>query len=141
MKEKLILIQVLEGEDQALLLGRQFMHEFGRVDFDWRAGVISLGKAKLPIIAKVFGGNSEERAKTDKQITYGEALSITGKEMVSTSLGTEQKKRITGLLKSFEDTFDDKPGRTDLWEHEIKTENALPRKIDHGGCLQSGKKR
>ena len=77
-KEKLIRIQVLEGEDQALLLGRQFMHEFGRVDFDWRAGVVRLVKAKLPITAKVIGGNAQERAKTVKQITDGEGLSSTG---------------------------------------------------------------
>ena len=62
-KKKLIRIQVLEGEDQALLLGRQFMHEFGsRLDFDWRAGVVRLGKAKLPITAKVIGGNAQEWA-------------------------------------------------------------------------------
>ena len=33
-------VHVLEGEEQALLLGRQFMKSFGRVTFDWDEGVL-----------------------------------------------------------------------------------------------------
>ena len=42
-------VQVLDGEEQALLLGRQFLRRFGRVEFDWDKGTITLGKVKVTI--------------------------------------------------------------------------------------------
>ena len=33
-RNKIECIQVLEGEVQAILMGRQFMHKFGRIAFD-----------------------------------------------------------------------------------------------------------
>ena len=57
---------MLEGEEQAILMSRQFMHKFGRIAFDWKAGVVELGKAKIPICARAVGGNPLERAKTVK---------------------------------------------------------------------------
>ena len=46
-------IQVLAGEGQELLLGRQFMHKFRRVVFDGHEETVELGKAKIPIFTKI----------------------------------------------------------------------------------------
>ena len=42
-------IHVLDGEEQALLLGREFLRSFGRVTFNWDDGSITLENAKVEI--------------------------------------------------------------------------------------------
>ncbi|KAI6650042.1 Transposon Ty3-G Gag-Pol polyprotein [Oopsacas minuta] len=40
-------VHVLEGEEQALLLGRQFLKSFGRVTFDWDEGLLYWVRSRL----------------------------------------------------------------------------------------------
>ena len=61
-------VHVLEGEEQALLLGRQFLKLFGRVTFDWEAGTIMLGTSGFEIQEMVAGGNPISRARMVKRI-------------------------------------------------------------------------
>ena len=56
-------VRILEGEEQALLLGRQFLRSFGRVMFDWDKGVITLGKVKISIQEQAIGGDPLARAR------------------------------------------------------------------------------
>ena len=65
-------VQVLDGEEQALLLGRQFLRRFGRVEFDWDKGTITLGKVKVTIQETVVGGTPIERARTVRLINTEE---------------------------------------------------------------------
>ncbi|KAI6661455.1 hypothetical protein LOD99_13327 [Oopsacas minuta] len=57
-------VQVLDGEGQALLLGRQFFRRFGRVEFDWNKGTITLGNVKATIQETAVGGTPIARART-----------------------------------------------------------------------------
>ena len=77
-KDRMDRIQVLSGEEQALLLGRKFMQKFGRIAFDWEAGVVELGRAKVPIYAKATGGNPLERARTVKLVSDEDESSLQG---------------------------------------------------------------
>ena len=125
---RLVRIQVLEGEDQALLLGRQFMHQFGRVIFDWRKGTIELGRTTIPISTKAIGGDPLERAKAVKQISDGGILSEPKKKIVNPELTISQQKKVELLIEEYESTFSEKPGRTSMCEHAIITGDALPTK-------------
>ena len=40
-------VHVLEGQEQALLLGRQFINAFGHVPFEWEEESITLGRARV----------------------------------------------------------------------------------------------
>ncbi|KAI6661486.1 hypothetical protein LOD99_13359 [Oopsacas minuta] len=65
-------VQVLDGEGQALLLGRQFFRRFGRVEFDWNKGTITLGNVKATIQETAVGGTPIARARTVRIINTEE---------------------------------------------------------------------
>ena len=59
------------------------MHEFGRLDFDSRAGVVRLGKSKQPITAKVIGGNAQERTKRLNRSLMVKACLVSARKWLS----------------------------------------------------------
>ena len=65
-------VQALDGEEHALLLGRQFLRRFGRVEFDWDKEIITLGKVKVTIQETAVGGTPIERARTVRLINTEE---------------------------------------------------------------------
>ena len=117
-------VHVLEGEDQALLLGRQFLKLFGRVTFDWQMGTITLGSAVVEIQEKAAGGDPITRARMVKRVdgpSGGQSIGAT-----ETDLNPKEQNRFIAMLKEFEGLFDDKPGRTPNCEHAIDTGEAVP---------------
>ena len=64
-------VHVLDGKEQALLLGRQFFKQFRRVIFDWDDGTITLGKSKTEIQETAIGGDPISRARSVKEIGAG----------------------------------------------------------------------
>ena len=119
-------VHVLEGEEQALLLGRQFLKAFGRVIFDWEEGSITLGSARIEIQEQATGGDPLARARSVKQIDrYSEDQLLNGPK---TDLSNEQQTEFVKLLKEFKTLFNENPGRTTLCEHAIDTGEASPRK-------------
>ena len=101
--------------------------QYGNVSFDWKRGIVRVGKAIIPISTKAFGGNPLERAKTVKQVAEGN-LSSTGKDVINPKLTWNQRRRMTGLLNEYKATFDEKPGKTDFCDHRIDTGGAIPMK-------------
>ena len=119
-------VYVLEGEEQALLLGREFLKTFGRVTFDWNNGTILLGESTIEIQEQASGGDPLARVRSVKQADkYNEAVVL---ETTKTDLTDEQQTEFVALLKEFEPLFSDKPGRTSLGEHAIDTGDAVPYK-------------
>ena len=117
-------VHVVEGEEQALLLGRQFLRLFGRVTFDWEAGTITLGSSVIEIQEKAMGGNPIARARVIKRIdNHSLRQLIDGHQ---TDLNPKQHDTFVMMLKEFEGLFNDKPGRTTKCEHAIDTGNAAP---------------
>ena len=119
-------VYVLEGEEQALLLGREFLKTFGRVTFDWNNGTILLGESTIEIQEQASGGDPLARARSVRQADkYNEAVVL---ETTKTDLTDAQQTEFVALLKEFEPLFSDKPGRTSLGEHAIDTGDAVPYK-------------
>ena len=119
-------VHVLEGEEQALLLGRQFLKSFGRVTFDWDEGVITLGKIRIGIQEQATGGDPLARARSIAQInSCGEDHQD---RVTKTDLNSEQQIKFITLLNEFEPLFNDMPGRTTLCEHAIDIREAAPSK-------------
>ena len=119
-------VHVLEGEEQALLLGRQFLKFFGRVTLDWEAGTIMLGTSGFEIQEMVAGGNPISRARMVRRIDDDSLkLLMDGHK---TDLKPKQRGMFVDMLREFEGLFNDKPGRTPGCEHVIDTGSAAPRK-------------
>ena len=90
-------VHILEGEEQALLLGRQFLRSFGREMFDWDKGVITLGKVKISIQEQAIGGDPLARARSVKQISnFSEDERFEGTQ---TDLNSDQQTKFVSLLK------------------------------------------
>ena len=55
---------------------------------------------------------------------------------ISDNLTAEQKSEVNDLVRQFPDIFTDRPGLTNLLEHEIKTTTETPMKqtIAHSFC-------
>ena len=68
----------MEGEEQILLLGRQFLKAFGRVTFDWEEGSITLGRAKIEMQEQETGGDPLARAQSVRQIDKGNENQLIG---------------------------------------------------------------
>ena len=119
-------VHVLEGDEQVLLLGRQFLKSFGRVTFDWEEGSITLGNARIEIQQQAMGGDPLARARSVKQIQ--ECSDKQPLDEIKTDLSDDQHSKLMELLKEFESLFNDKPGRTTLCEHTIDTGEADPLK-------------
>ena len=125
-RNKIECIQVLEGEEQAILMGRQFMHKFGRIAFDWQAGVVELGKAKIPICARAVGGDPLERAKTVKSSSEETKAPAQFREVINPRLSPRQGQSVRDLVNEHESVFDERPGRTETCEHQIFVGDAPP---------------
>ena len=95
-------IQVLEGNGQALLLGRQFMQLFGC----WNA--------KISILAKATGGDPLERAKTTKQVLSRERTTSTSRQVIDPKLTSNQWGKLTRLIEEYDSIFDKRSGRTNV---------------------------
>ena len=123
-------ILVLEGEEQALLLGRRFMERFGRVVFDWNEGVIEIGKARAAIHEIATGGRPLDRARSIRFVTDDSPMLI--KEVMDTigkgGIAGAERRRVNDLLEEYAAVFSEMPGRTDRCEHAVDTGNAVPSK-------------
>ena len=116
-------VQVLDGNDQTLLLGRQFLRHFGRVIFDWEDGTITLGKAIAVIQETAVGGDPISRAQSVKVVSADEKPLPTFK---NANLTIGQQAKLSELLEEFETLFSDKPGRGPGCEHAINIGCAVP---------------
>ena len=115
---------VLEGKEQALLLGRQFLKRFGRVVFDWEEGTITLGKARDRIEETAIGCDPITRARSVKEIgADGEELAPA---TTCSNLTSLQRTELGALLEEYRTLFDDRPGRAPGCEHVIDTGRAAP---------------
>ena len=81
---------------------------------------------RVPISAKATGGDPLERAKIVKQVSDGETLSDSKKQVVNPRLTVSQQRKISHLIEEYESIFDDTPGKTEMCEHAIITGDAPP---------------
>ena len=117
-------VYVLEGKEQALLLGRQFLEQFGRVVFDWEDRTITLGKARAKMQETAVGGDPMARARSVKVMVSDEVKEPPSAK--SNTLTSIQQNRLSKLLGEFSTLFNDRPGRTPGCEHAIDTGRAAP---------------
>ena len=94
--------------------------------FDWHKGIARLGRTRVPISAKATGGDPLERAQMIKQVSDGETLSDSKRQVIIPVLTLSQQRKINHLTEEYEFTFDEKPGKTEMCELAIITGDALP---------------
>ena len=116
-------VRLLDGNEQTLLLVRQFLKHFGRVIFDWEDRTITLGRARAEIQETAVGGDPISRAQSVKVISSGEKPYPTSK---NANLTTGQQAKLSELIEEFGALFSDKPGRAPGYEHAINTGSAAP---------------
>ena len=119
-------IQVLRGDEQTLLLGRQFMQKFDRVVFDWNSGVVELGRTKLPIFARATGGDPLERARVVRSSLEEAKTASQHREVINCDLPWMQRQAINKLIGEYKSTFDERPGKTETCEHAIYVGDDVP---------------
>ena len=92
-------IYVLEAREPILLLGRQFLRQFGRVAFNWDRGTIELGQEEVPILATDTGGDPLGRSRAIMKV---EPLAIEPEiEAVNEQLKPAERDQIKTVLDEF----------------------------------------
>ena len=105
-------MKVLESREPTVLLGREFLQEFGSVTFDFAQGCIRLGTLRIPIKNSMVGGTPIFRAETamkDEAIAPIEDFRV---ELdISKELDGSAWEEILQLCQSFSDRFAENPKR------------------------------
>ena len=98
-------LRVLDSEERALLLGRQFMEKFDTVTFDWKGGRIRLGNDWQPAQTMLSGSNALSRARIadEEVLELGEPTKE--KELINPKLPPSESQTISALLREFTDLF------------------------------------
>ena len=117
-------IFVIRDCEPTMLMGRQFLRQFGKVSFNWDEGTIEIGKAKLPILSTATGGDPVLRAQT--------VLGLKGDETDLSAyphLTASELEALSLLLEEFSDVFSERPGKTKMCEHPIETGTSTPVRV------------
>lgn len=122
-------MKVLDSREPTVLLGREFLKEFGSVTFDFAQGRIGLGTLQIPI-KNMVGGNPIFRAETamkDEKIATVDDVLV--KLDINEELDKSAREEVLALCRSFSDRFAEnpkRPERTLKVKHYINTGDNPP---------------